>query len=252
MKKILFIAIIIFSFLQSKAQTAYPTPYTTQGSVGAMGEAKGGFKIDSTLIVPAYNDTTVANLSRTKLYAGAVIRTGSFYWVRNSAATQWLQIATGGSGVIPSLQEVTDVGNTTTDGIYFNGGGYSNYIASQFQSFNAPLFTIQGYNSGFTTRNSFFNINNNGAWSKTGNITANNLKHARGNFFTDSLQAHANGDTLSGEEIRPVFVDNGYTGVEHFGLISRGNLYVNGSVKIVDGTQSNGYVFTSDANGLGS
>ena len=252
MKKILFIAIVICSFLQSKAQTAYPTPYTTQGSVGAMGEAKGGFKIDSTLIVPAYNDTTVANLSRTKLYAGAVIRTGSFYWVRNSAATQWLQIATGGSGVIPSLQEVTDVGNTTTDGIYFNGGGYSNYIASQFQSFNAPLFTIQGYNSGFTTRNSFFNINNNGAWSKTGNITANNLKHARGNFFTDSLQAHANNDTLTGEEIRPVFDDNGFTGVEHFGLISRGNILVDGSgiIKtIADGTAGTDSVLVEN-NGL--
>jgi hypothetical protein len=246
MKKILIILVLFFAFKSTFSQTVPPSPYT---SMTANWYKYNNYITWEKLSIMGLIDT-IGKPYRAGGF-GAWIESGDTAKLMFYDGVKWKEVTggSGGSGGSQDLQSVTDIGNTTTNTIQFNGT-YSNIIFDQYQSFNAPVYTIQGYNSGFTTRNSYFNINNNGAWAKTGNITANSLLHARGNFFTDTLQAHANNDTLTGEEIRPVFTDNGFTGVTHFGLISRGDEYINGQ-EIISGLSGNSNrLVWNDNNGL--
>jgi len=89
---------IIVSFLVSLvcffgyAQTPYPTP-NPFGSKGTMTQAQGGWKIDSTAIMPVYADTFAANRSKTSLYAGSLIRVGDDYYYRSADTSKWLLLA---------------------------------------------------------------------------------------------------------------------------------------------------------------
>jgi len=89
---------IIVSFLVSLvcffgyAQTPYPTP-NPFGSKGTMTQAQGGWKIDSTAIMPVYADTFAANRSKTSLYPGSLIRVSDDYYYRSADTSKWLLLA---------------------------------------------------------------------------------------------------------------------------------------------------------------
>ena len=106
--KIYFAVILcIVSFL-AKAQSLYPTPYNQTGSPNVMLEIRGGGKIDSTFVPPSYADTTAANLTRAKLYAGSIIRVGNDIWMRNTTATAWVK-QTGSSTSVNTVFYLDDI-----------------------------------------------------------------------------------------------------------------------------------------------
>jgi len=91
MKRILVVLFSLICFI-GYAQTPYPTPYTQQGSPSTLVQVRGGWKADSTAMMPKYVDTITANLYKTKLYAGSIIFTTSDgnYWYRSADAARWL------------------------------------------------------------------------------------------------------------------------------------------------------------------
>jgi len=91
MKRILVVLFSLICFI-GYAQTPYPTPYTQQGSPSTLVQVRGGWKADSTAMMPKYVDTITANLYKTKLYAGSIIFTtgDGNYWYRSADAARWL------------------------------------------------------------------------------------------------------------------------------------------------------------------
>jgi hypothetical protein len=68
-----------------------------------------GIKVDSLFLIPSFSDTTAANSSTMKNVAGAMIRTGNDFWMRNSTTNAWLQNVNTGDGSSPSVSIITDV-----------------------------------------------------------------------------------------------------------------------------------------------
>jgi len=92
MKKIIVSLLVSLVCFLGYAQTPYPTP-NPFGSKGTMTQAQGGWKIDSTAIMPVYADTFAANRSKTSLYAGSLIRVGDDYYYRSADTSKWLLLA---------------------------------------------------------------------------------------------------------------------------------------------------------------
>jgi len=92
MKKIIVSLLVSLVCFLGYAQTPYPTP-NPFGSKGTMTNAQGGWKIDSTAIMPVYADTFAANRSKTSLYAGSLIRVGDDYYYRSADTSKWLLLA---------------------------------------------------------------------------------------------------------------------------------------------------------------
>lgn len=88
-----------------------------------------GIKVDSLFLVPSFADTTSANSSTMKNVAGAMIRTGNDFWMRNSTTTAWLQNVNVGTGSSPSVQFVDSVWRVSgKDSIFWRKGGFINKI----------------------------------------------------------------------------------------------------------------------------
>jgi len=80
------------------AQPQYPINQTI-GAPTTLVTSRGGFKADSSFIVPYYSDTAKANISPYgKNYAGAVIRVGDSLYMRNASATKWINLSQSGGG----------------------------------------------------------------------------------------------------------------------------------------------------------
>lgn len=85
-----------------------------------------GIKVDSLFLIPSFADTTAANGTFLDSVAGAMIRTGNDFWMRNSELTSWLQNINIGSGSSPvglSLQNVLDNNHDLVNGNNFQGTG---------------------------------------------------------------------------------------------------------------------------------
>ena len=94
------LSLLIVNVCLSQKQP-YQTPYQQLGSVNIAVESKGGLFPKETLTVPVYSDTTSANLSRAKFYAGSLIFTlnDSALNVRSNSISKWIKIGgNGGSG----------------------------------------------------------------------------------------------------------------------------------------------------------
>ena len=122
MKSLICSLVFIFTVLVSRAQ--FPIPQNL-GSATTLVQvpANGGLKAN--LINRSYTDTTQANLGYIDYYGAAMIFTtsDSSLWLRNTAGTKWDRVYTsGGSSTTPNLQNVTDVGNTTTNNLIVNSG----------------------------------------------------------------------------------------------------------------------------------
>lgn len=139
MKKIIMFFLVAFLCNFSYAQ--FPITQNL-GAPKTLVVNKGGFQSDTTLILPTFNDTTIANQSTlVKIYPGNLIRVKDTLYFRNKTATAWVKLATGNvapdsslfathyyvdssinSIGVPDLQSVTDAGNTTTNTITLDGG----------------------------------------------------------------------------------------------------------------------------------
>jgi hypothetical protein len=97
MKKIFLLAILCLSIAISHAQSTYPI-VQAQGSSKTLIINKGGIQVDSSLILPVFIDTALANISPyIKNYAGSIMRVGNNVYVRSYDATKWILLSSGGS-----------------------------------------------------------------------------------------------------------------------------------------------------------
>ena len=99
MKKIFLLATLILSFVIGKSQTTYPINQYI-GAPSTLVTAKGGFKADSSLILPVFSDTAKANISTfIKNYAGTLIRVGDSIYVRSNNVSKWILLGASGAPV---------------------------------------------------------------------------------------------------------------------------------------------------------
>lgn len=68
-----------------------------------------GLKADTLLLIPSFNDTTAANTTYLDQVAGAMIRCGNDFWMRNASTTAWLQNVNVGNGSSPAVNFVKKV-----------------------------------------------------------------------------------------------------------------------------------------------
>lgn len=119
MKKILFFLALLFSVSLVFAQHPIGTdslPLQTLGSAKTFVKSKNLIGADSGYVNAHYPDTATANFYKVSKYPGGQIMVGDDVWVRNITATAWILVGSGGgSGGTPNLQQVTDVGYTTTN-----------------------------------------------------------------------------------------------------------------------------------------
>lgn len=88
-----------------------------------------GIKTDSLFLVPSYTDTAQANGYTVKNIGGALIRTGSDFWMRNASASAWLQNVNVGPGASPTVQFVDSVWRVAgKDSIFWRKGSVTNKI----------------------------------------------------------------------------------------------------------------------------
>ena len=76
-----------------QAQTPYPTPYQTIGGTSpkTAGKVKGGIFIDSTLVIPHYDDTLSATNGVTSLY-NSLIQVGDQNVYYKRVGNKWVSI----------------------------------------------------------------------------------------------------------------------------------------------------------------
>ena len=91
-------SLISFAYAQEPAYTPMRLNYQFRG-----------IKVDSLFLVPSFTDTTSANTSTIKNVAGAMIRCGNDFWMRNATTTSWLQNINVGEGSSPSVQFVDSI-----------------------------------------------------------------------------------------------------------------------------------------------
>ena len=102
-----------------------------------------GIKADSLFLVPSFADTNSANATYIDQVAGAMIRCGNDFWMRNAAADAWLQNVNIGSGVSPVLSFVNEVFKKNgTDSVFYIVAPHDTFYAFKDKSFEDTLTNI--------------------------------------------------------------------------------------------------------------
>src|SRR5574343_529518 len=93
MKKFLYSVLFLMFGFALQAQTPYPTPYQTIGGTSpkTAGKVKGGIFIDSTLVIPHYDDTLSATNGVTSLY-NSLIQVGDQNVYYKRVGNKWVSI----------------------------------------------------------------------------------------------------------------------------------------------------------------
>ena len=123
MKKIIYLLVFILICYKGNSQTTYPVNQAL-GAPNTLVTSKGGFKADSSLVIPSFSDTSKANISPyLKKYPGSLIRVQSDLYMRNSTAVRWNKIntdSTGSSGTVTSIYGGYAI-STSSDPITISG-----------------------------------------------------------------------------------------------------------------------------------
>ena len=89
-----------------------------------------GIKVDTLFLVPSFSDTASANATKLDSIAGAMIRCGNDFYMRNASLNAWLQNVNVGNGASPVTQFVDTIYRKAgKDSIYWRKGG----ITRQFK-----------------------------------------------------------------------------------------------------------------------
>lgn len=118
MKKLsLVLAFLILTLIVS-AQ-GYPITQNL-GSSNSLVRVPANGAMQASLINRTFSDTTAANLTNIKYYPGAMIyaTTGDGLWIRNAAATAWVQVSSSGGSV-----NIYNSNGTLTGNRILSGGG---------------------------------------------------------------------------------------------------------------------------------
>jgi hypothetical protein len=142
--------IFLFLVLFFCVATGYAQQYPVNQTLGApttLVTSRGGFKADSSFILPAYSDTNKANANPyVKNYAGSLIKVGNTIYVRSTDLSQWILVGSGG-GTTPTLQQVTDAGSTTTNTITVQNVGAS--TTAKLQNNGVEVEDVGGYKANY-------------------------------------------------------------------------------------------------------
>jgi hypothetical protein len=157
--------ILTISFLFFCLNVFGQAPITqTMGSPSTDVRSKGVLSTDSSFTVRTnFSDTSFANLGWIKNIPGTIIRSGGKLWLRNQAASQWVEITTGG-GATPTWDATLIAGsqlsqNHTVDlngtRLSFNGSGTGSVYLEGLSEFyhtvddnNMPQFVLREYPNG--------------------------------------------------------------------------------------------------------
>lgn len=101
MKKLIFLLLPVFSFFISSAQGPNFPNFQQQSSATTRLQFLGGVQSMKGFINGRYADTATANADYIDANPGAQIVVGNTLYLRNSTATAWISVSTGGSGVGP-------------------------------------------------------------------------------------------------------------------------------------------------------
>ena len=85
--------LLIFLMLFGVAYAQEPTYTPMKGNYRFK-----GIRVDSLFLIPSFTDTTAANGTNLDAIAGAMIRCGNDFWMRNAATNSWLQNVKVGDG----------------------------------------------------------------------------------------------------------------------------------------------------------
>jgi hypothetical protein len=142
--KNVFLFLVLFFCVSIGYSQQYPVNQTL-GAPTTLVTSRGGFKADSSFILPAYSDTNKANANPyVKNYAGSLIKVGNTIYMRSSNLSQWILVGSGG-GSTPNLQQVLDVGFTAYNKnltLIDSGNGFASRstIAFDLQRFGADNY----------------------------------------------------------------------------------------------------------------
>jgi hypothetical protein len=205
--------------------------------------------------------TTVASVGTN----GAI--TSSAFVKDGGLSTQFLMadgsVTTGGGGS-QNLQQVTDIGATTTNNITANSFIKTGGTSSQFLKADGSTSTLTNpitgtgttnYLSKFTGTTSLGDslIYDNGANVSIGSTTGLGLFNvagsktaasaiARGTHLTPTLVASANSDVLVGLDIAPTYTLGAFTGVQKIAIRTSGDIQLANNVNI-NALKTNGQAF---------
>jgi len=161
--KNIFLFLVLFFFVTIGYAQQYPINQTL-GSPTTLVTSRGGFKADSSFILPAYSDTNKANANPyVKNYAGSLIKVGNDIYLRSTDLSKWILVGAGGT--TPNLQQVTTQGSTTTNTITVQNVGGSN--TAKLKSNGVEVQDVGGYKTNYLSNgfqsiyqntNNFFNV----------------------------------------------------------------------------------------------
>ena len=158
MKRILLILLVSLGAVFAKAQTPFTTPNLLTGGNTKITQNKGAGQFDSGFIlVQIFADTIAANGSAISLKAGAMIRVGDAIYIRNTIATQWINVSDGSVtyiGVVNTITELEAYSALATTIIVTDSlrGGVFNYYTSGLTIDNGLVFPATGKGSGYWKR----------------------------------------------------------------------------------------------------
>jgi len=143
-----YILIFLLALLCSVGYAQFPVNQY-MGSQTTLVTARGGLKADSSLILPQFPDTTTANRSPyIKFYAGNLIRVFNDIYMRNTTATGWILVSSGGgsNNFIDSLKKVEDSVFARKYGVfvYQYTDSAQNILANNGLSFSGDTLQLGG------------------------------------------------------------------------------------------------------------
>lgn len=192
MKKILILLINIFIYINGYSQYPNTQPISAPYSLY---NPKGGLKIDSSLILSSFSDTTRANRGAyIKFYPYTIIGISDSLWMRNSTATKWLKISGSGGGGSGTLTNLTA---TNTNGFAWtitNPTTTPNLVLSTSLTQGSVPFI--GNSGGLTQNNSEFHFD--GTFLGIGNALPQERLDVTGAInFSSALMPNHNAGTIN-------------------------------------------------------
>jgi lysophospholipase L1-like esterase len=135
MKKILLLLSLLVAFFVSNAQ--YPVVQFL-GRDSALVDSRGGLK--ARLINYAFTDTTEANTQRINQYPGAMIytTTGDKLWLRNSIASLWVEVGTGGGGGISAVGAINGASKSVNGSVISGATIYFQTVDGTYPGLMTP------------------------------------------------------------------------------------------------------------------
>ena len=122
-----------------------------------------GIRVDSLFLIPSFADTFAANATKLDSIAGAMIRCGNDFYMRNTSMDGWLQNVNIGAGASPIVNFVNNVFKKSgTDSVYYVIAPADTFFAYKDVGYGLQNVTLDGNttNQGIIVNDNSLTINN--------------------------------------------------------------------------------------------